>query len=786
MIDKNLFLNLMDSYCKSNFNKRLKNANNGEVLKALSLALINTIFENWEETNIEYGKQKKAFYFSAEYLMGRALGNNLINLGIYDEINEILKEVGLDLETIENCESDAGLGNGGLGRLAACFLDSSATMNFPLYGYGIKYENGLFNQKILDGYQIEIIDKWTKEGDIFSIRRDDSALIVEFDDFKVKAIPYDIPIISYGSKNINTLRLWKSESILDFDYKMFNNQLYNESMGDRIKAENISRVLYPNDTKEEGKILRLRQQYFMVSASLKDIIKEYVKVNGKDFSKFHELNVIQLNDTHPVLAIPEFIRILMDEYGFEFNYSLNICEKIFAYTNHTILKEALEVWNLEYVKVISKKIVNIINMLDSYYRNKVSSINGIKDIACFNIVENNFIHMANLAIHVSFSVNGVAELHTNILKNAELREWNELYKNKFNNKTNGITPRRWLKLCNGELSDFITKLLGSEKWITDLKELKQLEKYCDNKEILQEFIEIKNKKKIQLSKYIEEIQGIKIDPESIFDIQIKRIHEYKRQFLNALYILDLYYRLKEDKNLNIPKVTFIFGGKAFPGYVRAKAIIKFICKIQNLINNDKDVNDKIKVVFCENYGVSYAEKIIPAADVSKQISTAGKEASGTGNMKFMLNGAVTFGTYDGANVEIVRESGFDNNFIFGLRVENISQLKGRYNPKKYYEDNLDIKKVLDSLVDGTFDDGGTGEFKDLYDSIVNYGDEYFLLGDFKYFKDEQDKLFTAYKDKYKWAKMCLMNVCNAGVFSSDRTITQYAEDIWKINKIEVK
>ena len=786
MINKKQFLNLMESYCRSNFNKRLKNANNEEILKVLSLAVMELIFENWEKTNIQYEKHKKAFYFSAEYLMGRALGNNLINLGIYDEINEILSEVGITLESIEEIESDAGLGNGGLGRLAACFLDSSSTMNLPLYGYGIKYENGLFSQKIVDGYQVECIDEWTKVGEIFSTRREDCSLTVEFDDFKVKAVPYDIPIISYGSKNINTLRLWKSESILDFDYNMFNKQLYNESMEERIKAENISRVLYPNDTEVQGKILRLRQQYFMVSASLKDIIRSYVKINGNNFENFHKLNVIQLNDTHPVLAIPEFIRIMMDEYGYEFERALKICEKIFAYTNHTILREALEVWNLDFISVISKKIVNIINMINSYYRDKILKNYKTDNIDSFNVVQNNYVHMANLAIHVSFSVNGVAELHTNILKDTELKDWYEIYESKFNNKTNGITPRRWLRLCNPELSEFITKLLGTDQWITNLELLKEIEKFCDDKEVLDEFIEIKNKKKVQLSKYIERVQGIEINPDSMFDIQIKRIHEYKRQFLNSLYILDLYYRLKENKDLDIPNVTFIFGGKAFPGYLRAKSIIKFIGKIQNLINNDKDVNEKLKVVFCENYGVSYAEKLIPSADVSKQISTAGKEASGTGNMKFMLNGAVTFGTYDGANVEIVRESGFENNFIFGLRVEDISKLKVVYNPYEYYENNHDIKKVLDSLINGTFDDGGTGEFKDLYDSVLKNGDEYFLLADFKYFKDEQDKMFKAYKDKYSWAKMCLMNVSNAGVFSSDRTINQYADEIWKIDKIEVK
>lgn len=785
MMDKNIFINLMENYCKSNFNKTIENASCKEILKVLSLVIMQNIYENWENTNKVYKENKKIHYFSAEYLMGKALGNNLVNLGIYEEIGEILKTKGINLCDLEEVESDAGLGNGGLGRLAACFLDSAATMNYPMYGYGIRYENGLFSQKIVDGRQVEYTDEWTKSGEIFYTRKEEEALEVEFNDFKVKAVPYDTPIIAYGSKNINTLRLWKAESYLDFDFKMFNDQMYKESMEEKINIENISRVLYPNDSTDKGKILRLRQQYFMVSCSLKDIINKYIGVFGKDFSKFHELNVIQLNDTHPVLAIPEFIRIMIDDYKCDFEYALNISEKIFAYTNHTILKEALEVWNLDLVKMVSEKIVNIIERMDSYYKNKISNIVNEEEKSEFFIIQNNFVHMANLAIHVCFSVNGVAEIHTNILKNIELKNWYKLYPNKFNNKTNGITPRRWLKLSNPELSHFITKLLKTEQWVKNLDLLKEIDKFSESKEVLDEFINIKQEKKNQLTKYIENIQGIKINSESLFDIQIKRIHEYKRQLLNAFYILDLYYTLKENDDLDIPNITFIFGGKAFPGYLKAKTIIKFIGEVAKLINNDEKLNKKLKVVFCENYGVSYAEKLIPSADVSEQISTAGKEASGTGNMKFMLNGAVTFGTYDGANVEIVRESGFENNFIFGLRVEDIENLKDKYNPKEYYENNKDIKKVLDSLIDGTLSDDNTGEFKELYNSILEY-DQYFLLGDFKYFKEEKKKLFEAYKNKYLWAKMCLKNVSNAGVFSSDRTIKQYAEEIWNIKKLQVK
>lgn len=791
MIDKKEFLNLLENYCRGNFGKELDASTMKEVLTAISTVVMKEIFEDWNNTNIQYRKHKRAYYFSAEYLMGRALGNNLINLGIYGQINEILQSIGLDLSQIEEAEEDAGLGNGGLGRLAACFLDSAANMNIPLYGYGIRYENGLFCQKIINGEQVEFVDRWLKNGgNVFSVRREELSVTVDFDDFSVIAVPYDVPIISYDSKNINTLRLWKSECIEDFDFKLFNEQKYLDAMKTTVKAENVSRVLYPNDSKYEGKILRLRQQYFMVSASLKDIFRSYVKDCGENFDEFENFHAIQLNDTHPVLAIPEFIRILMDDYFFSFNDALKKCEKIFAYTNHTILKEALEVWNFEFIEKVSKRIGEIIKMLDEHYNQIIQGKVEEDKRESFRIIQNNFVHMANIAIHVGMAINGVAELHTNILKNIELKEWNELYPTKFQNKTNGVTPRRWLRLCNHELSRFITDLLGNEEWIKDLSLLKGLEKFVDDEEVLERFIKIKKIKKTQLSDYLDKTQGIRLDVDSIFDIQVKRLHEYKRQFLNALYILDLYYTLKENKGLDIPKVTFIFGAKAFPGYARAKAIIKFICAIGKKIDNDDEVRDKIKVVFVENYGVSVAEKLFPAADISKQISTAGKEASGTGNMKFMLNGALTFGTYDGANVEIVSEGGEENNFIFGLRVEEINEMKETYNSKEYYENNEDIKRVVDSLVDGTFDDGGTGEFLDLYKSLLEetycHADEYFLLADFKAFKEEEQKVFETYKDKYKWAKMCLINIANCGNFSSDRTILEYAKDIWDVQKVIVK
>lgn len=786
MIEKNKFINSIDGYCKSKYGKKICEASNAEILNALSSVVMEIIFDNWKLTNEKYDSTKKAYYFSAEYLMGRALGNNLINLGIYDEVNEILKQFNINLGDVEDAEADAGLGNGGLGRLAACFLDSAANMKLPVYGYGIRYKNGLFTQKFVNGQQVEHVDEWLKYGEIFSVRRQDLAVEVEFEDLKVNAIPYDFPIISYKDKNINTLRLWKAEPLEEFDFSLFNGQMYHDAMNENIKVENISRVLYPNDSMEEGKILRLRQQYFMVSASLKDILRNHIKIHGKSFEKFYDYHVVQLNDTHPALAIPEFIRIMMDDYGFDFSKSIGICEKLFAYTNHTILREALEVWDLKFLERVSKRIVEIIKMIDEHYFNFVSQkINDEESISNFRIIKDGFVHMANLAIHVGFCVNGVAELHTNILKDIELKDWNELYPNKFQNKTNGITPRRWLKLCNRELSDFITELLGNENWIKDLNLLKSLEKFSEDKNVLDKFLEIKNLKKKHLVDYIEKVQGDKVNPNGIFDIQVKRLHEYKRQFLNALYILDLYYSIKDGSIKDIPNINFIFGAKAFPGYARAKAIIKFIFSIKDLINSDDEVRGKINIIFMENYGVSCAEKLFPAADVSKQISTAGKEASGTSNMKFMLNGSVTFGTYDGANVEIVREGGEENNIIFGLRVEDIENIKSSYNPKDYYNKNSNLKRVVDSLIDGTFNDGGTGEFRDLYNSLIEEGDQYFLLADFEEFKEASSKIFELYKDKYKWAKMCLINIANSGTFSSDRTITEYANEIWKIKKVEL-
>lgn len=810
-MEKKVLKDGISRYLKVKYGVRVEEAKEFQLFNAISLTILENIVDDWNATKDLYSEGRQAYYLSAEFLMGRAFGNNLMNLGIYEDVKEVLKEMNIDMNKIEEIEEDAGLGNGGLGRLAACFIESAATIDMPLVGYGIRYNNGLFNQNIENGFQTEAEDNWLKYGEPWSIRKEDEAQIIEYSDMKVKAVPYDTPIIGYDTKNINTLRLWKCEAIREFDFNLFNDQKYTEAIEAKNKAEDISRVLYPNDSNDEGKILRLRQQYFFSSASLKDVIRKYKLKFGSDFSKFADLNIFQLNDTHPTIAIPELIRILVDEEGIKFEEALDIAKKVFAYTNHTILAEALEKWDIKLINKLFPRILEIVEKIDDTliselkekgytdkeiekfrvlitykYTKEVKSSDDDEDEIETIEVEDTLMRMANLAIYIGIAVNGVAALHTEILKNTELNNWYKLYPNKFQNKTNGITPRRWLKLCNTELSDFITELLGTEDWVKNLDLLKGLEKFKEDDVVLEKLMNIKHEKKVQLAEFIKQEEGIVVDPDSFFDIQIKRLHEYKRQFLNALYILDLYYRLKEDPTLEIPKTTFIFGAKAFPGYRRAKSIIKFITQIGELIDNDKDVAGKIKVVFVHNYRVTYAQKLCPGSDLSKQISTAGKEASGTGNMKFMLNATPTFGTLDGANVEIVQESGIENNFIFGLKVEDIEKIKDSYDPKEYYKENESIKRVLDTLIDGTFDDGNSGDFKDLYNSILEEGDQYFLLADFDLFKAEEEKVFEAYKNKKEWAKKCFANLCNAGIFSSDRTIRQYSNEIWSIKATPVK
>ncbi|NME82985.1 glycogen/starch/alpha-glucan phosphorylase [Clostridium sp. SM-530-WT-3G] len=786
-MDKQKIKEGIERYLKVKHGISLKEAKDYEIFNAVSLTILESIIDNWNKTKETYSRGRMAYYLSAEYLMGRALGNNLINLGLYDEVKEVLEELKIDINKIEEVEEDAGLGNGGLGRLAACFVESSATLDMPLMGYGIRYSNGLFKQNIENGFQTECEDTWLKYGEVWGIRKDDETQIIKYSDMTVKAVPYDIPIIGYRTKNINTLRLWQCEALREFDFNLFNNQQYIDAVSARNKAEDISRVLYPNDTAEAGKILRLRQQYFFSSASMKDIIKKYKQKFGSDFSEFSKYNVAQLNDTHPTISILEFIRILVDEENVDFWNALNIAKEFFAYTNHTILAEALEKWDVKFFDRLFPRLLQISYQVDDALMNELRQ-KGYDEGAIWNfrIVADNQIRMANLAIFVGRAVNGVAALHTEILKKVELKQWYNVYPNKFQNKTNGITPRRWLRLCNKELSEFITELLGTEEWVKKLTLLKNLEKYKDDEKVLRKLMDIKHIKKVQLAAYIKQEEGIIIDPDSFFDIQIKRLHEYKRQLLNALYILDLYYRIKENPNLDMPKTTFIFGAKAFPGYRRAKGIIKFINEIARLIDSDEEASKKMKVVFVHNYRISYAEKLFPGSDLSKQISTAGKEASGTGNMKFMLNATPTFGTYDGANIEIVQQSGEENNYIFGLRVEDIERINHSYDPKGLYLQNPSIKRVVDTLINGTLDDGGTGYFEDLYNALIGEIDQYYVLADFDAFKQAEEKVFEDYKDKKKWAQKCLVNLANAGTFSSDRTIRQYADEIWDIKPVSVE
>lgn len=790
MIEKQRIKAYMESYIRVTYGKHLEESCKWQIWSALSQALMYELLPQWENTCKQYANHKMAHYLSAEYLMGRALGNNLINLQAYNEIVELLEELGVDINEIEEVEDDAALGNGGLGRLAACFMDSSATMHLPVQGYGLRYRNGLFRQYFKEGAQQEEADEWLKYGDPWSIRKEEESVQVAFQDGTVKAVPYDVPIIGYGADVVNTLRLWQAEPLCELDFQLFNNQNYDQALAQKNHAENITRILYPNDSNDEGKLLRLRQQYFLVSATIQDIVRHFKKQHGQQWDIFAKWHVIQLNDTHPVLAIPEFIRILVDEEGVSFEDALAFAGATFAYTNHTILQEALEKWDMRLMERLFPRILQIISAINDKLQYELQQKGYTLDYMrpCL-IMKDQQVHMANLAIYIGFALNGVARLHTEILKETELHHWYTLYPYKFQNKTNGITPRRWLLLANKELAQFITSTLGDDRWITDLTQLKQLTKYIEDDQFLEQLMGIKHIKKVQLAQYIQEKEGITIDPESFFDVQVKRLHEYKRQHLNALYILDLYFRLKENPELDIPKVTFIFGAKAFPGYYRAKSIIRLILALADLINQDESMLEKIKVVFVSNYNVSYAQKIVPAADLSKQISTAGKEASGTGNMKLMLNGAPTFGTYDGANVEIVGESGTNNNFIFGLRVEEIEELQKNYNPRVYYEQNPSLKRVLDALIDGTLKDGGTGCFRELYDSLLNgmnwdRADQYYVLADFEAFKQEQEKVFETYKNKKKWAQMSLMNIANSGIFSSDRTIMQYANEIWGIHPID--
>ena len=774
-----LELTAQSMYCK-----KVEELTASELHLALGKAVMGEIAPNWAKSKAKHNSERRAYYFSAEFLMGRMMYNNLYCLGILDEVTKLLKKKGIDINVFEEID-DAALGNGGLGRLAACYLDSAATQEVPLDGYGIRYKYGLFKQLIEDGYQVEVADNWQRFDDPWCMRKEDEAVTVSFKDQTVKAVPYDMAVIGCKTDNINTLRLWQAEAVNDFDFTAFNNTEYDKAVKEKNDAENISKVLYPNDNQYDGKVLRLKQQYFFCSASLQDIMRRYKAKHGNDFSFFAAENAIQLNDTHPVSCVPELVRLLMLE-GMNFDEAFEIARKTCAYTNHTVLGEALEKWPADLMNQVIPEIYDIIALIANKCQEELTAM-GVPEEkkAKMRIIDGNVVHMARLATYAGTYVNGVAQLHTEILKRDLLKEWYEIYPERFLNKTNGITQRRWLGLCNPELSELITDKVGSDEWLTDLSKLEVLND-CDARTITK-FNKIKAKKKAQLAEYIKKMDGYDINPDTIFDVQVKRLHEYKRQLLNAFSIMTIYFRIKEGKLPNWTPTTFIFGAKAAPGYARAKAIIKYIGEIANLVNNDPDTKDKLQVYFISNYNVSYAEKIVVAADISEQTSTAGLEASGTGNMKFMLNGAVTLGTWDGANIEIAECAGVENEYIFGARVEDIEKLKEEgYDPKALYDANPEIKRVIDTLIDGTFDDDGAqgeGSFKELHDALLKgtswqVADHYFLIYDLPLYVDAKIQANADYADRKAFGKKCLLNVANAGKFSSDRAILEYAKEIW--------
>ncbi|MCI1269167.1 MAG: glycogen/starch/alpha-glucan phosphorylase [Ruminococcus sp.] len=752
---------------------------------ALGSAIMKLFADNWKYSRISHLSERRACYFSMEFLVGRAVFNNLLCLGIYDDVQQIFTEFGRSLSDLEEIE-DAALGNGGLGRLAACFLDSAATLNLPLDGYGIRYKYGLFKQSIVDGFQKEEIDNWTKYGDCWSVRCESDAVEVNYNGQSVLAVPYDMPIIGCKTNNIGTLRLWQAEPLKEFDFDLFNQQKYLDASKEKIFAEDISRVLYPNDDSDDGKLLRLKQQYFFCSASLEDILKKHKAAHGT-LENLADYVTIQLNDTHPVISIPELMRRLMDIEGFSYGKAFDIVCRVFNYTNHTIMQEALEKWDCRLVEKLLPRIYEIIIMLNETFIAGMYAKNADKAvISRMKLIQDGRIHMADMAVFCSSHTNGVAQIHTQILKDNTLADWYKFFPQRFTNKTNGITQRRWLALCNMELSSLITKLLGSDSWITDLDKLKELKKFSEDSDVIKRFIDIKKIKKQQLSEFIRLRENTVIDPESIFDIQIKRLHEYKRQLLNAFSILYIYYGIKDGSIKNFFPTTFIFGAKSAPGYRRAKAIIKYINEIARIINNDPQVNKLIKIVFVSNYNVSYAEKLVAASDISEQISTAGTEASGTGNMKLMLNGSVTLGTLDGANIEIVEEAGSENNYIFGAKVDELKKIMPDYDSRKLFANNQKIRHVVSSLIDGSVSDGGSGDFRELYYSLLDGAswhspDNYYVLGDLESYVSTKLKANSDYRDRIAFAKKQWINMCCAGKFSSDRTIRDYAQEIWKIN-----
>ena len=760
-----------EAQLKYTYDVSLQEATANELHEALGEAVMMAISENWNRSKHTRMHQRKAYYISAEYLVGRLVYSNLFNLGILDEMNQLFAEKGVDLAILEDVE-DAALGNGGLGRLAACFLDSAASCNIPLSGYGLRYRFGLFKQSFdAAGNQVESADDWTKFGDPWSYRRYNHTVKVKFPDHTVLAVPYDVPIIGYGTNNINTLRLWQCEAEEELDFNAFNDQDYLRALAQKNKAEDITRVLYPNDSTWEGKRLRIKQQYVLSSASLQDMMRTYKAAHGNDFSHFADYYAVQLNDTHPAMSIPELIRLLMLE-GMDFEQSFRIAQKTFSYTNHTVMSEALEKWNLDLMRSVVPEIVDIICRIDSRLKAEHPGLFIVKD---------NTAHMANLSIYAGSYINGVAEIHSQILKDDCFKDWYHVFPQRFQNKTNGITPRRWLGLCNPELTQMIKYRIGAD-FLKDLDRLSKLKPMIDDDMVLQ-FNAVKRLKKEQLCKVIAQREGIQLDPNFVFDVQIKRLHEYKRQLMNALSIVDIYFRLKDGSLKDFQPTAFIFGAKSAPGYARAKAIIRYINRIAKLINNDPDVADKLKVVFVQNYNCSYAEHIVPAADISEQISPAGTEASGTGNMKLMLNGAVTLGTMDGANVEIAREAGIENEYIFGHTVEQINAQKDTYYARGIYDVNDRLRRAINTMVDGTVptDDAQAELFHALLDGASwHKPDHYFVLLDYASYMEKKLQANRDYADRLSFGRKCLMNIASAAKFSSDRTIRQYAEEIWHI------
>ena len=795
------------------FRKEMSEASQQELYQAVSYAVKEAIIDDWILTQKKITKEdpKIVYYMSMEFLMGRALGNNLINMTAYQEVKEALDELGIDLNTVEDQEPDPALGNGGLGRLAACFLDSLASLGYAAYGCGIRYRYGMFKQKIKDGYQVEKPDNWLKYGNPFELRRPEYAkeirfggnIRVEYDDvtgktmFKqenyesVLAVPYDYPIVGYGNGQVNTLRIWDAEPIVDFQLDSFERGDYHKAVEQQNLAKNIVEVLYPNDNHYAGKELRLKQQYFFVSASLQLAVDKYMK-DHDDIRKLYEKATFQMNDTHPTVAVAELMRILLDDYHLEWNEAWDVTTKACAYTNHTIMAEALEKWPIDLFSRLLPRVYQIIQEIDRRFIIQIREMypGNEEKVKKMAILRDGQVKMAHLAIVAGYSVNGVARLHTEILKKRELRDFYEMMPGKFNNKTNGITQRRFLMHGNPLLADWVTEKLGTKDWITDLSLMSGLKKYADDEEALKEFMEIKYKNKERLAKYILEHNGVEVDPRSIFDVQVKRLHEYKRQLLNILHVMYIYNKIKEHPEMSFYPRTYIFGAKASAGYVRAKEIIKLINSVADVVNNDRSINGKLKVVFIEDYRVSNAEWIFAAADVSEQISTASKEASGTGNMKFMLNGAPTLGTMDGANVEIVEEVGKENAFIFGLSSDEVMNYEknGGYDPYEIYNNDPDVRRVVDQLVDGTYADGDRERYRDLYNSLLksngfDKADMYFILKDFRSYANAQEEVEKAYRDKDRWAKMALLNTASCGKFSSDRTIQEYVDDIWKLDKL---